>query len=479
VGFASSTFTVAPNQTLFYHSSPLPDWIKFDRDGLDFDGVVPKWPLNTTASFRFLIHGSDQEGFSAVNQAWNLIVAAHELGQNHSLSTFNLTTGQNINQTITLADLDGIVFDRAPLESLANLSASLDTSCCSWLTATNFSLSGRAPSDTGSFVLPLSLHYPAINQTLRTSLNLSVISSVFTQSELPDLTASPGSQVQFDLSRYLVNPETSKLNITISAPDAPWLSFDSQTLKLSGKAPKDGEGTKLTVKFNARDSQTGQLYTARLPVTVSNQSESSAAAASSSSVSPKKLRTILAAVFGSIAGFVIICATAACCRARNNARRDRAGGMYVIDQRGQGYWREKGALDGGFTYENPIEPSLKSMNPVFEDVHLTPVPNNGSTHGSYALELGTPASLLPGGRMRKGEFFTLVKNSLSRKNKKRPFISNPVPVIMSDNATVSHVVNSVEGSYHDRCVSSYNFAADIADLAKFILDPVYRVGASA
>jgi hypothetical protein len=167
--------------------------------------------------------------------------------------------------------------------------------------------------------------------------------------------------------------------------------------------------------------------------------------AASASAKVKKLRTILLSVFGSAALFVVMCVTAACCRAHHKART-RSEGMYVIDQRGQGYWREKGALDRGFTYVNGDLP-IKTPEPAFEDVHLTPVPSTGSR----AIDMGTPASLIPGGKMRKGEFFTRLRNSISRKNRNRPFISKPVPIsIPSHNATISRTVNSIQGSYINR-----------------------------
>jgi hypothetical protein len=457
IGFHYSTFISLDGSSLYYSSSALPPWVEFDQKGITFDGVVPHLPDNTTTDFKFVLYGSDRQGYSAVFQTFHLIIAAHELSQTTPLVPMNLTSGQKFNTTLDAFDLSGIVLDNSTIHSLANFSGTIDTSAYPWFTSSsNMSLAGTAPMGPMTVILPFSLTATDINQTLHTNLTVNIVASVFKSADLPTWIAPPGSYLDLDLSQYFINSKVDPdLNVTIVSPDAPWLKYNGQNFHISGDAPSSSSGQKqkFAVTILARPLESDIVYQAQLPVTLGDQTVTSGTVSNASS--GKRTRTILVAIFGSVIPLIAVVVIIVCCTRHQRDLRNQQKGMTVVDEKGMVYWREKGGLDGFATYEsnNALDDSEKRTE--FQQVFVTPPPSGDGGEEAAAV---TPASVIPGGKIRKADFFQRMKDSVGRRARQRPEISRPVvshaanaPLVNVDVPT-HRVTISRQEDFEDRCV---------------------------
>ncbi|KZT38424.1 hypothetical protein SISSUDRAFT_1119616 [Sistotremastrum suecicum HHB10207 ss-3] len=447
IGVDFRTFVSPAGKNIFYASSSLPEWAKFDPEQITFSGVTP--PNSTNTNLNITVYGSDEQGYQAVSQQFLIVVNAHELSLRSPITPRNVTAGNDVNTTIGLENFE---IDGQPLNSTPQ--ATIDTSAYPWLASSGLSLSGTAPNSSTNITLPLTISVPAINQTLNTTVTLDILPSLFTQSILPALSVQPGASVDISLGDYLTSN-----NVNVTIVDAPWLSFNAQTLTLSGTAPSSVNSS-VTILVHALSSHV--VSEAVLPLSL--ESSSSSNANTTIKVKKKSSAVTVAAVVGAIGSAIFVLCILMFCRSKCAARTDD-GGTYVVGEDGNGYWREKGALDyGGEKYLD---------EPDFEEVYL----------GGQNLETGSQERLTSPPmeaiysnerKLSKAEFFSKLKNSFGRGGgKKRPVISRPVHMSLPpsgrsgssagsyDSNDAPSAVYEQESLYASSSASSHSSGSDI------------------
>ncbi|EPQ56763.1 hypothetical protein GLOTRDRAFT_25080, partial [Gloeophyllum trabeum ATCC 11539] len=259
IGFEYGTFNSSGD--LYYaglqsDGSPLPSWVRFNSRQITFDGVTPSSPKNASRSFSLALHASDQEGYSAGSQAFDIVVSTYELSLSHSsLPTINITASTPFSVDFSSpADFTGVSVDGNPIQPADIQDLAVDVSQYSyWLhyDQTTRTLSGEPPDQYGESkagpVLPVKLT-TIFNQTIYTNVSLAVVPSFFSTSDLNPLLIQLGTPFTFDLVQYFSNETTVGIlgsnDVDLSASFDPaeadqYLEFDADKGVLAGNVPQD------------------------------------------------------------------------------------------------------------------------------------------------------------------------------------------------------------------------------------------------
>lgn len=327
IGMVYNTF-LNPGGDMFYYAlqadgSPLPSWLTFDERTITFDGVAHA-PEGTRFDLVFI--GSDQAGYSAQRLPFKLIISAHDLELEGPVLPVNVTVGEVVDFNFDDNDwiFENIKLDGSALTSSAVSSLSVDTSSVPWLTFTDRTLRGSAPSTTGQYALPFKV--TAMNQTLSLNTILVLLPSYFNAPNIPDAFAAPGSTYSLELSDYESNsPALSGHDIELSTYFSPntttsFLSLTDGTL--AGTIPSNPEASHTNVTIRAYDhtthaaSQISFLISFRQP---NNKDVTSLAALTRR----RRLVLGLSISLGGLAGFILLAGLMAiirkCCRVKDSA----------------------------------------------------------------------------------------------------------------------------------------------------------------
>ena len=336
---------------------PLPGWLVYNTSAFTFSGVAPK--LGSPSSFAITLYGGDAPGYRAIEEAFVLTVAAHEVSLSQaSIDSLLVPVNASANSPL-LANLPTpvLLLDGEPLSEAdaGNVTVSLDTDPTSgWLHLDSLSLrlNGTPPHDyVGQSSIPLLIAAPTLSQTIRARVSVVVHPSVFTVPRLPLVWVKPGKKLSFDISKYIASSgvrNDALVMQTDSADHAGWLLFDSSKRMLEGKAPSV-EG-RLEATFLATDPVTHAVSQASIRIAVSNDKPADAEAegvqpfdksdkdnsidkpnTTSSSGNNSKgnnkvpgtfPRSLIALVVGMILACIILCLIAACLRRFCVARED-------------------------------------------------------------------------------------------------------------------------------------------------------------
>ena len=324
IGFQYDTF-LAPNN-IYYAArmadgGELPQWIKFNANELTFGGVTPPADnLTLPHIVQVALHASDQLGYTAGSLPFDIVVASHDFALDtpaNSLPTINVTTDQPFTLTLNSAvDFSGVTLDGESITPDNITSMDIDTSGLeAWLGFNKQSktLTGDPPDEFTDGVLPVVLT-SNVNQTLHTTVTLAAVPSFFSAGELDPILATPGDSVSFDLAWYFSN--TSGLgrgsDIELSATYNPieagyFLSFDSNSDKLSGTIPTNVSFDHVAVTFTAYSHITHSTSHTSLPLSLSTSDfdkEHGMGGGGLSEAARAKLLLGLKIAFGIIAGVV-------------------------------------------------------------------------------------------------------------------------------------------------------------------------------
>ncbi|KAL0953704.1 hypothetical protein HGRIS_004897 [Hohenbuehelia grisea] len=370
IGFEGKTFT-APN-SLFYevlqaNGSELPSWIDYNHKTLTLNGVTPN--ADSLASPQILslaLHASDQEGYTAAIEPFDVVLASHELWSvTDSLPTINVTASTPFSVSLTSpADFTGVFIDKEPLHPTNISTFVIDTSqYSSWLTfegATRV-LSGNPPADLqsqGGPTLPV-LIQTTFNQSIRTNVSLAVVPSYFSTESLPGIQAADDGALEFNLVPFFANSTSGEVDLSASfepAGASSFLSFDSEKGLLKGNLPADFMETRnqTEVTFTAYSRVTHSTSHASLAVTIppsmyqgSGSRKNSGHRSQLSLDARKRLTLGLGIAFGLIGGIGLVGATLAL--VRHCARVDDTA---VGGEAGRNVWSEKDRKWYGIDVEN-------------------------------------------------------------------------------------------------------------------------------
>lgn len=356
VGFESGTYMTRDGRNVYYelrfaNGSTIPDYLSFNSKTVTLDGVIPSADdIPQPYLLSFNLHVSDQEGYTAVKEPFNLMVADHELSlETPTLPTINVTRGtQFIVGLVSPADFTGLLVDGDAIQPSNISSLKIDTSSFDWLhyDEPSRTLSGNPGSD-ASPTLPVTI-MTVFNQAISTQVGLALVDPYFSSPDLPPVNTSKGDQIQFDLSRWFfsptANPANDQTSISVSfdpTTAANFLRYDTTTSTLSGTVPSDYTSSldHITVTFTAYSSITHSTSHTKVDVYIPVSNTQSLAPAHPSGLSTEahqRLVLALTLTFGIIGGLCLLAGIFSllrkCARVEDTA---------VLGEEGRAAWSEK------------------------------------------------------------------------------------------------------------------------------------------
>ncbi|KAL5612182.1 hypothetical protein BROUX41_000275 [Berkeleyomyces rouxiae] len=248
--FDPSTFANAMGDLEYYavsgDGSPLPAWVKFNSETLQFSGTSPPFEslISPPQVFDLQFVASDVQGFSAISMAFDITVGTRKLTSENPLIVLNVTEGESISYK-NLPDDIRLDDERV---SISNISVTAENKP-SWMSfdSNTWAISGTAPSNAKSTKF-LFQFKDSLSDRLGVQVVVNVADSLFSE-EIPSIEIVPGETVDFDFSPYVSN--ASDVALTIDDNQS-WLQVTG--LKLTGTAPADLQSSsfQLTVTANSQ-----------------------------------------------------------------------------------------------------------------------------------------------------------------------------------------------------------------------------------
>ncbi|ROV92748.1 hypothetical protein VMCG_09059 [Cytospora schulzeri] len=293
--FAQNTFTDPTTSDLDYYAvtidnSPLPAWVSFNPDTLEFVGTTPPFYslIEPPQTFPLKLIASDVKGFSAASVNFSIVVGSHSLTAGEPTVTLDAAAG-------TPLTYDGLVGNikidgqQAAVGDVSNVSTE---NLPSWLTfdPSSWAISGTPPDtaqSTSFTVMMEDTYLDTLNVTFE--VQVATRDSAF-QAAFPTLDLKPGSKLSFDLRPYLLDP--SEVDVTADIqPSTSWLEFDASSLTLSGRVPKKASKSVINVTFSAsskhaRLKRDGTTQTQKLTIQVVSAADTISSTSSATSSTP-------------------------------------------------------------------------------------------------------------------------------------------------------------------------------------------------
>ncbi|KAH0846454.1 hypothetical protein FOPE_11108 [Fonsecaea pedrosoi] len=262
VSFETQTFTGATPETRYYAVSagnaPLPPWVHFDEDQLEFSGITPALVSSLAGSqtYGLRLIASNVPGFAELAIDFQLVISRRILAFSAATQIANISTGTRF-QTLPLRPL--ITLNGAPVTDDQIDSIDVDVPAWAELDRNGLSLSGT-PDDSVSTTITITvtdIYHDVANATIflentgSSSVSLGVIGVV-------NVTAGEY------FSYYWTSPTYSPWvrAVAILGNASAWLDFNAQTWALSGSVPRDLPGQTLSVSItfaNASTNATGDV----------------------------------------------------------------------------------------------------------------------------------------------------------------------------------------------------------------------------
>lgn len=250
--FAPDTFADPDATELNYYSvmadsSPLPAWLSFDPGALAFAGTTPPFSslIEPPQTFSVKLIASDVTGFSAASVNFSIVVGSHTLTTSQPVVTLNATAGV----PFVYGGLAGSIEQDGKTAKSGQVNVTT-RDLPTWLTfdQASWNISGTPPAtaESTTFTIVLEDAYADILK-IAFSVQLAGSGSLF-QSTFPALTVKSGERFSFNLSSYLEDP--SALDVTTNVqPATSWITWDANSLILSGDAPSSASKSVVDVTF--------------------------------------------------------------------------------------------------------------------------------------------------------------------------------------------------------------------------------------
>ncbi|KAJ4408004.1 polarity establishment/cellular polarization [Gnomoniopsis sp. IMI 355080] len=302
--FASDTFSDTDAAVLSYYSvmidnSPLPAWLSFDAGALTFAGTTPPFSslIQPPQTFSVKLIASDVTGFSGTSLNFSIVVGSHTLTTSQPEVTLNATAGEPLvyDGLVGSIEIDGQIAQPSQVNvTTEDLPSWLSFDAASW------QISGTPPDTAQSTTFTIVMqdtYADLLNITI--SLQLVNSDSLF-QSTFPALTVKPGSSFSFDLSSYLLDP--ADLDVTTSIqPATSWISWNANSLTLTGDAPTSAQKSVVNVTFtvvangSTKIKRAGESQSQELVIQIDPAAESTSSSAIGTSTSSPSSSTTTAA----------------------------------------------------------------------------------------------------------------------------------------------------------------------------------------
>ncbi|CAK7198200.1 polarity establishment/cellular polarization [Sporothrix eucalyptigena] len=298
--FSESTFS---NSSLNYYAvsgdnSPLPSWIAFDSNILQFSGTTPPSDslVEPPQTFNFQLIASDVKGFSAASIGFSIVVGSREITADDPAVVLNATVGKEL---VYDGLQNGIRID-GQVAGPSNLTAKVlsGSSPPDWLTfdTDTWELSGTPPSSAQNSAFSISFSdslADSVNVTFQVDIDEN--GTVF-RDTLPAMQAQRGSEFRLDLGPYLVQTDGVTVDVQTS-PQEDWITFDNSTFVLSGNVPISETASTISISVRATlvSSWATESETFMLQIMSGPSSNNATASASSTSAAPTSATSAAAA----------------------------------------------------------------------------------------------------------------------------------------------------------------------------------------
>lgn len=238
--FSRSTFTYDGDPSALgifavtVDNTPLPPWISFDNSTMTFSGETPNSKvLKPQERFGIRLIASDTPGFAGASKPLYIVVENHKLEWDDTALQMKTFVGKpfEFNALSETLKLDGKVANRSDIISIAT------TKAPSWLEFDNntYVLYGT-PQEPRKGASPLDVTVSAQDRyggTATVVIRVTLANNIFSDGDIAPVNASIGQPFSYNISQAFVDPSAVNIGVSVS-PEAPWLSFDSKTLVLSG-----------------------------------------------------------------------------------------------------------------------------------------------------------------------------------------------------------------------------------------------------
>lgn len=244
--FAADTFTVAAesSSTLNYYAvttddTPLPSWMTFEGSTLTFSGTTPDYSslIQPPQTFGFQLIASSVIGFSETALQFHIAVGIHQL----AFSNASLAVGATAGVALNFTGLSGTLQLSGAAVSSADL-VSVTAQTPSWLSFDNstFALSGTPLTTDASYNVTITA-VDVYGDTANATVHVNLSTSLFTTTT-DVLNATLGTPFSHNFTDSFVDASMVDVKGQIS-PTTSWLSFDAETLILSGNVPSSLKDT--------------------------------------------------------------------------------------------------------------------------------------------------------------------------------------------------------------------------------------------
>jgi axial budding pattern protein 2 len=369
-------------------NTPLPSWITFDGASLCYSGKTPDYYslVEPPQTWGLQLIASDVLGFAGAAIEFNIVVSNHELNFKDGFLNVNATIGEFLNFT----SLNGSLYLDGNAANGSDI-VNADAEAPGWLKFSNstFSLSGTPPAGTTSFnvsVTVADIYGDIANAVVHISLNISLFSET-----VGSVNATIGMPFSYDIGSLLSNASDIIVSLRLD-PLTPWLSFNNQTLNLSGNVPWNTQPSKINISIEAtsRSSNTfdsqiltinvvsspnrissstlmiSAIPTARSTSTASINAATPTGTSTSKSLSRGEIAAItIPVVFFSIAAITLFCL---CCKRRRQSIGRREGSP------------DKSEISKPITVSNQTEEELEAQDRVTSSDVCTTTTLNSKRH---------------------------------------------------------------------------------------------------
>ena len=260
ITFDSGTFSSSAlnHYAVTSDNTPLPAWITFDGASLSFSGKTPDYYslVQPPQTWGLQLIASDVLGFAGIAIEFNVVVGNHKLDFKDGFLDVNATVGTFLNFTSLSSSLylDGNAVNTSDI-------VNADAKTPDWLKFSNstFSLSGTPPAGTTSFNVSVTVQdiYGDIASAI---VYIDMTVSLFLET-VGSVNATIGMPFSYNVGSLFSNASDVAVSLQ-EDPLTPWLSFNNQSLTLSGDVPLDIQPSEIRItieatlkSFNASDSQ--------------------------------------------------------------------------------------------------------------------------------------------------------------------------------------------------------------------------------
>ena len=265
IKFDASTFVGTSAATMYYATSgnntPLPSWLGFSEQDLEFTGTSP--PLVSPTSYPQIypvrLIASDVVGFAGATAAFEIVVGYDVLYFNVTYQTFAVKSGQYFQTTSLLNNLN---FDDRSAQS--SDIASVTSNAPSWLTlySQNISLAGIPPDDATSQNVTVTVT-DANGDMANSTINLDFSATSLFNSNFSTVDATLGQPFNYSIGDAVSSNAGVNIAVDLSSA-ANWLTYDDTARTLSGTVPSDAAVGVRDVQITASTGTISQTET--LPI---------------------------------------------------------------------------------------------------------------------------------------------------------------------------------------------------------------------